>query len=152
MYFHMPPKLLAPFSTSSTQHTDFTFCPNLVPIPKSLNTKIENFPFTPSSSGVPNKVFELLLNTHILTDVQMQMNAFLCPLLILNTPYPKHSAMMTRNGFKWRTSIWYLHVWGAFPSSRWYLSKHFGQYFWGRTNTSKSNSQRLKRWPTGQHI
>ena len=100
MYFCMPPKLSVPFSTTSTQHTDFIFCPNLAPIPKSLNTKNENFPYTPSPSGAPYKVFELLLNTHIQTDVQMQMNAFSCPLLILNTPYPKNSAMMTRSDLK----------------------------------------------------
>ena len=78
MYFCMPPELLAPFSTTYTQHTDFIFCTNLVSSPKSLNTKIENFPYTSSSSEVPYKVFEPLLNTHILPDVQMQMNAFSC--------------------------------------------------------------------------
>ena len=79
MYFRTPAKLSVPFSTTYTPHTDFIFGPNLVPPPKSLNTKDENFSFTPSPSGAPNKVFELLLNTHRLTDIQMQMNAFLCP-------------------------------------------------------------------------
>ena len=78
MYFHMPPNFCAPFSTTSTQHTDFIFCSNLAPTPKSLNTKIENFPYISSPSGAPYKVFELLLNTHIQTDVQMQTNAFSC--------------------------------------------------------------------------
>ena len=82
----MPPEILVPFSTTSTQCTDFIFCSNLVPTPKSLNTKIENFLFTPSPSGVPYKVFQLLFNTHIPTDVQMQTNAFSHPLPILNTP------------------------------------------------------------------
>ena len=109
MYFNMPPKLLAPFSTTSTQHTDFIFCPNLAPTPKSLNTKIENFPYTPSSSGAPYKVFELLLNTHILRHTDANECIF-APLPILNTPYPKNSAMMTRSDLKWRISIWYLHV------------------------------------------
>ena len=85
MYFHMPPKLLVPFSTTSTHHTDFIFCSNLAPSPKSLNTKNENFPYIPSPSGAPSKVFELLLNTHILTDVQMQMTTFSCP-----PPNPEH--------------------------------------------------------------
>ena len=79
MYFHIPPKLSAPFSTTYTQHTDFIFCTNLASSPKSLNAKNENFPYIPSPSGVPSKVFELLLNTHIQTDVQMQTNAFLHP-------------------------------------------------------------------------
>ena len=100
MYFCMPPKLLALFSTTFTQYTNFIFCINLAPIPKSLNTKIKNFPFTSFSSEVPYKVFELLLNTHIQTDVQMQTNAFSHSLLILNVPYPKNSAMMNRNDFK----------------------------------------------------
>ena len=100
MYFHTPPELSVPFSTTSTQYTDFMFCSNLASTSKFLNTKIKNFPYTPSSSGVPYKVSELLLNTHILTEIQMQMNAFLHPLLILNTPYSKNSAMMTRNDFK----------------------------------------------------
>ena len=110
MYFCMPPELLVSFSTTFTQHTDFIFCINLAPTPKSLNTKIQNFSSTPSPSGAPYKVFELLLNTHIPTDVQMQMNAFLHPLPILNTLYPKNSAMMTRSDLKWRISIWYFHV------------------------------------------
>ena len=76
MYFCMPSELLVPFSTIVTQHTDFTFCINLVPTPKSLNTKIENFLSISSSSEVPYKVFELLLNTLILTDRQMQTNVF----------------------------------------------------------------------------
>ena len=76
MYFCMPPKLSVPFSTTYTQHTDFIFCPNLAPTPQSLNTKNENFPYTPSPSGAPYKVFELLLNTHIQTDVETQTNAF----------------------------------------------------------------------------
>ena len=76
MYFRMPPKLSVPFSTTYTQHTDFIFCTNLAPSPKSLSAKNENFSYIPSSSGVPSKVFELLLNTHIQTDVQMQTNAF----------------------------------------------------------------------------
>ena len=101
MYFHMPPELLAQFSTTYTQYTDFIFYSNLVPIPKSLNTKIENFPFMPSPSGVPNKVFELLLNTHILIDIQMQMNAFSClPSNPEYLPTPKNSAMMNRNDLK----------------------------------------------------
>ena len=79
MYFCMPPELSVPFSTTYTQHTDFIFGPNLVPPPKSLNTKVENFSFTPSPSGAPNKVFELLLNTHRPTDVQMQMTTFSHP-------------------------------------------------------------------------
>ena len=62
------------------------FCPNLAFTPKSLNTKIENFSPTSSPSGVPYKVFKLLLNAHIQTDVQMQMNAFLHP-----APDPEHS-------------------------------------------------------------
>ena len=78
MYF-CTPKISVPFSTTSTHHTDFIFCLNLVHTQKSLNTKIENFSSTPSLSGVPYKVYELLLNTHILTDVQMQTNAFLHP-------------------------------------------------------------------------
>ena len=86
MYFCMPPELLAPFSTTSTHHTDFIFCPNLATV-KSLNTKIDNFPSTPSPLGVPYKVFELLLNAHILTDVQMQTNAFFAP-----PPNPEHPA------------------------------------------------------------
>ena len=86
MYFHMPSKISVPFSTTYTQHTDFIFCPNLVPTLKFLNTKIKKFFIYFSPSGAPYKVFEILLNTHILTDVQTQMNAFLCPLLILNTP------------------------------------------------------------------
>ena len=66
MYFHMPPKLLVPFSTTFTQHIDFIFCPNLAPHSQSLlNTKNENFPYISFSSGVPYKVSELLLNTHI---------------------------------------------------------------------------------------
>ena len=85
MYFRMPPKLSAPFSTTYTQHTDFIFCTDLAPSPKSLNTKIENFSFTPSLTGAPYKVFELLLNTHIQTDVQMQTNAFSHP-----PPDPEH--------------------------------------------------------------
>ena len=79
MYFCTSAKLSAPFSTTYTPHTDFNFGPNLVPPPKSLNTKDEKFSFTPSSSGAPNKVFELLLNTHRLTDVQMQTTTFSCP-------------------------------------------------------------------------
>ena len=79
MYFRMPPKLSAPFSTTCTQHTDFIFCTNLAPSPKSLNAKNENFSYISSPSGAPSKVFELLLNTHIQTDVQMQTNAFLHP-------------------------------------------------------------------------
>ena len=79
MYFCMPPKLSVPFSTTYTQHTDFILCTNLAPSPKSLNAKNENFPYISSPSGVPSKVFELLLNTHIQTDVQMQTNAFLHP-------------------------------------------------------------------------
>ena len=79
MYFLMPPELLAPFSTTFTQHIDFIFCIDLAPTPKSLNTKIQNFPSTPSPSGAPYKVSELLLNTHIPTDVQMQTNTFLWP-------------------------------------------------------------------------
>ena len=79
MYFCMPPKLLVPSSTTYTQHTDFIFCTNLAPSPESLNAKNENFPYIPSPSGAPSKVFELLLNTRIQTDVQMQMNAFSCP-------------------------------------------------------------------------
>ena len=110
MYFGMPSKLSAPFSTTFTQHADFIFCINLAPTPMSLNTKIENFPFTPSPSGAPYKVFELLLNTHIPTDVQMQTNAFSCPTPKPEHPYPKNSAMMTRNDLKRRISIWYLYV------------------------------------------
>ena len=78
MYFCMPPELSAPFSTTYTQYTDFNFCTNLAPSIKSLNAKNENFSFIFSSSEVPSKVFELLLNTHIQTDVQMQTNAFSC--------------------------------------------------------------------------
>ena len=89
MYFCMPPKLSAPFSTTYTQDTDFILCPNPAPFPNSLNTKIENFPFNLSPSEVPNKIFEFLLNTNILKDIQMQTNAFLHPLPILNTPNPK---------------------------------------------------------------
>ena len=77
MYFCMPPELSAPFSTTFTHYTDFIFCSNLASISKSLNTKNENFPYISSSSGVPYKIFELLLNTYILTDVQMQTNTFL---------------------------------------------------------------------------
>ena len=72
----MPPELSVPLSTIYTQHIDLVFCPNLAPTPKSLNTKIENFPYTLSPLGVPYKIFELLLNIHIQTDVQMQTNAF----------------------------------------------------------------------------
>ena len=79
MYFRTPAELSAPFSTTYTPHTDFNFGPNLVPPPKSLNTKDEKFSFTTSSSGAPNKVFELLLNTHRPTDVQMQATAFSHP-------------------------------------------------------------------------
>ena len=74
----MPPKILAPFSTTYSQHTDFIFCTNLAPCSKSLNTKMENFSYISSLSGVPYKVLELLLNIHIQTDVQMQTNAFSC--------------------------------------------------------------------------
>ena len=115
IYFCTPPKLLVPFSTTSTQHTDFIFCPNLAPTLKSLNTKIENFPYTPSPSEAPYKV---LSSCSIHTYWQMYRHKwmhFCASLLILNTPYPKNSAMMTRNDFKWRLNIWYLHVWGAFP-------------------------------------
>ena len=87
MYFRICPRTFgAPFSTTYTQHTDFIFCTNLAPSPKSLNAKNENFSYISSSSGVPSKVFELLLNTHIQTDVQTQTNAFLCP-----PPNSKHS-------------------------------------------------------------
>ena len=110
MYFCMPPKFQHHFLPLYTQHTDFIFCTNLAPSPKSLNTKNENLLYILSSSGAPSKVFELLLNTHIQTDVQTQTNAFSCPLLIVNTPYPKNSAIMTRSDMKWRISIWYLHV------------------------------------------
>ena len=79
MYFRMPPKLSVPFSTTYTQYTDFIFCTNLAPSPKSLNAKNENFLYILSPSEAPSKVFELLLNTHIQTDVQMQTNAFLHP-------------------------------------------------------------------------
>ena len=79
MYFRTPPELSAPFFTTYTQHTDFIFCTNLAPSSKSLNTKNENFSYIPSSSEVPSKVFELLLNTHIQTDVQTQTNAFSAP-------------------------------------------------------------------------
>ena len=102
----MPPELSVPFSSTYTQYTDFIFCPNLVPMPKSLNTKVENISLTPSPSGAPNKVFELLLNTYILTDVQMQMNAFLHPLLILNAHNLKNWAMMTRNDFKMEDKVY----------------------------------------------
>ena len=110
MYFCTPPKLSVPFSITYTQYTDFIFCTNLAPSPKSLNTKNKNFSYISSPSGVPYKVFELLLNTHIQTDVQMQTNAFSHPLLILNISHPKNSAIMTRIDMKWRISIWYLHV------------------------------------------
>ena len=123
MYFCMPPELSVPFSTTYTQYIDFIFCTNLASSLKSLNAKNENFPYIPSSSGVPSKDFELLLNTHIQTDIQMQMNIFSCP--PFDPEYfliPKNSAIMIRSDMKWRISIWYLHVWGAFPSSRWYLS------------------------------
>ena len=110
MYFHTPPNVWHHFPLLTHNIHTLFFCPNLVPIPKSLNTKGETFPFTPSPSGAPDKVFELLLNTHILTDVQMQMNTFLHPLSDSKTACPKISAMMTRNDFKWRISIWYLHV------------------------------------------
>ena len=79
MYFLYIPNILVPFSTTSTEYTDFIFCSNLVSTPKPFNTKIENFPFNPSPSGAPYKVFNLLLNTQILTVVQMQMNTFLHP-------------------------------------------------------------------------
>ena len=111
MYFHTPSELSAPFSTTYTQYTDFIFCTNLAPSPKSLNTKNENFLYILSSSRAPSKVFELLLNTHIQTDVQMQTNAFSCPPSDSKyPPYPKNSAIMTRSDMKWRISIWYLHV------------------------------------------
>ena len=76
MYFHIPPEILVPFSTTYTQYTDFIFCSNLVSTPKSLDTKNQNFLYISSPSGVLYKVFEFLLNTHIQTDVQMQTNAF----------------------------------------------------------------------------
>ena len=76
MYFCTLPKLSVPFPTTYTQHTDFIFCSNLAPILVSLNTKNENFAYNSSFSGVPYKVFKLLLNTHIQTDVQMQTNTF----------------------------------------------------------------------------
>ena len=125
MYFCMPPKFSVPFSTTYTQHTDFIFCTNLAPSPKSLNTKIENFSYISSPSGAPYKVFELLLNTHIQTDVQTQMNTFLHP-----APDPEHHPTP-------KTVQWWLEVtlneiqymvpscMRGLPPSRWYLSKHF---------------------------
>ena len=79
MHFCTPPELSVSFSTTYTQHTDFIFCTNLAPSSKSLNTKNENFSYISSSSEAPSKVCELLLNTHIQTDVQMQTNAFSHP-------------------------------------------------------------------------
>ena len=105
MYFCMPPETLAPFSTTSTQYTDFIFCSNLASTPMSLNTRIENFSYILSFSEVPYNVFELLLNTHILTDVQMQMNTFLHLPHVPEHLYPKNSAIMTRSDLKWRISI-----------------------------------------------
>ena len=70
---------------------------------------------------------------------------FCTPLPILNTPYPKNSAMMTRNDFKWGFNMWYLHVWGAFPSSRWYLSKHL-------VHTSGEGPTHLKGTVKGQNM
>ena len=86
MYFHTPPNFQCHFFTTSTQHTDFIICSNLVSSPKSLNPENQNFPYIFSSSGVPYKVSELLLNTHIQTDAQTQTNAFLH--LPSNSEYP----------------------------------------------------------------
>ena len=107
MYFCMPSKLSAPFYTTYAQHTDFIFGPNLVPFPKSLHNKFQIFHslFTPQELKI-----RFLSSSSIQTDVQTQMTIFTCPLLILNTPYPKNSAIMTRDDNKWKLSIWYLHV------------------------------------------
>ena len=77
MYFHTLPKFQCHFLLLTHNIQTLFFCSNLVSIPKFLNTKVENFSLIFSSLGVPNKVFELLLNTYILTDVQIKTNAFL---------------------------------------------------------------------------
>ena len=56
MYFHMLPKLLAPFYTTYSQHKDFISGPHLVP-PQSLHNKFQIFPFTPYPPGAQNKEF-----------------------------------------------------------------------------------------------
>ena len=106
----MPPELLVPFSTTSTPHTDFILLCKFSLPPKVSKYKVEIFSFTLYPPGATNKVFELLLYTDTQTDVQMQMIAFTHTLPILNTPYPKNSAIMTRMDEKLRTSIWYLQV------------------------------------------
>ena len=109
MYFHTPSKLSVPFSTTYTQYTDFIFGSNLVPS-KVSGQELSEFSIHSLPPGAPNKVFKLLLYTDIKTDVQTQTITFTCPLPILNTPYPKNSAIMIRSDEKLRTSIWYLHV------------------------------------------
>ena len=59
--------------------------------------------------------------------------------------YPQNSAMMIRSDLKWGFNIWYLHVWGAFPSSRWYLSKHL-------VHTSGEGPTHLKGTVKGQNM
>ena len=100
-----------PFSTIYTQHTDFIFGPNLVPLPKSLNTKLEIFHSIFSSQKLQISFFELLLYTDIQTNVQMQIITFtgLSP----NPEYlpiPKNSTIMIRHADKLRTFLMYLHV------------------------------------------
>ena len=83
MYFCTTPELSAPFYTTYTQHTYFILA-QFSPPPKVSHNKF--------------------LYTH--TDrLQMQTTTFTSSLLILKTPYPKNSAIMTRNDNKWRVNI-----------------------------------------------
>ena len=59
----------------------------------------------------------------------MQTTTFLCPLPIPKHPYPKNSAIMIRNDFKWEAN----------------MLSHLGLiiHSWGRTSMSISNKGRL---------
>ena len=109
MYFCMPPNFWPPFYTTSTQHTDFLFGPNLVS-PKSLNNKFQIFPFTPYPLGAQNKFFFSSSSIqHIDRCTDANDHIYTSPSNPKH-PYPQNSAIMTRNDDKWRISIQYLNV------------------------------------------
>ena len=137
MYFCMPSKLQHHFLLLT--HNKLYFWSKFSP-PKVSKYQTWDFFIHSLPPGAPNKVFELQLYTDRYTDAN---DCIYMPPPDPKYPYPKNSATVTRNGLKWRISILYLHVWGAFPLFLVLFLLVLVIHSWGRTNISILDRGRL---------
>ena len=116
-----------PFYTPSTQHTYLTFYPNL-----------QIFTFMPYPTS-PKCVLELKPNTHLLTDVHMDITALTPPSSPICGHAQKNCAGMTRNVQNTVLNIFLLSFIGGIPLSWTSSSNRLIIPFWRRTILCKIN-------------